>query len=171
MRSRNRPWTGIPLVVLVGLAACRVSPAGPPPREPIRWVVVEKRVGDLAEARAIAGGDFAPEVRILALEPLFPEDLGWTAEVEGRGTFVEILEVTPPGLVAPGEVVTARVRVGNARPGVAYRLVARPSTPDVQIMGEAEIRVRGPEVVVFRFTSLSGGRGGIEVGVALNGGE
>ena len=99
------------------------------------------------------------------MEPLYPEDLGWTAEVESRGYFVEVLEVTPPGLVAPGEVVTARLRVGNARPGVIYRLVARPSTPDVRIVGEAEITVRGPEVAVFRFTSLSGGRGGIEVGV------
>jgi len=99
------------------------------------------------------------------MEPLYPEDLGWTAEVESRGYFVEVLEVTPPGLVAPGEVVTARLRVGNARPGVIYRLVARPSTPDVRIVGEAEIMARGAEAVIFRFTSLSGGRGGIEVGV------
>jgi hypothetical protein len=55
--------------------------------------------------------------------------------------------------------------VGNARPGAAYRLVARPSTPDVRIVGEAEIVVQGSEVAVFRFTSLSGGRGGIDVGV------
>ena len=55
--------------------------------------------------------------------------------------------------------------MGNARPGVAYRLLTRPSTPDVRIVGEAEILVHGSQEAVFRFTSLQGGRGGIEVGV------
>jgi hypothetical protein len=43
--------------------------------------------------------------------------------------------------------------------------MARPSHPDIRIVGEAEARVCGAEEAVFRFTSISGGRGGIEVGV------
>jgi hypothetical protein len=162
-----RPRRGavpVAIALLLGTASCGAPRGQGGSREPVRWILVEKRYGKLPE-----GGVLPEEGRIdqegvyLAFEPVYAGDgkgVVW-------GNLVELLEVTPSGAVAPGEVVTVRLRVGNAEPGVIYRLIARPLLGDVRIVGEAEARVRGAEEALFRFTRLSGGRGGIEVGVSL----
>lgn len=166
MRS-PQPTALAPVFVLLiaELPSCGIPEVPERPRGPIRWILVEKPYGRFPGAGNGEEGRIDPESRVLTFEPLFSEDFSGTGGVEGRGYFVEVLEVTPPGTIAPGEVVTVRLRAGNVRPGRAYRLVARPSTSDVRIVGEAEFMVQGPEAAVFRFTSLSGGRGGIEVRV------
>ncbi len=155
-------------VFLLG-SGCIAGPArraGASGREPVRWVVVEKRVGDLYPGGRHGDGHLDPAASILVFEPLRAEDLRWVAEVEPESVFVELLGISPSGPVAPGEIVSARLRVGNAAPGVAYRLTAVPTSPEVSLLGAPEAVVRGPAEAVFRFTSRSPGRAGIAVSAA-----
>jgi hypothetical protein len=79
--------------------------------------------------------------------------------------FVELVRLSPAGPAAPGEVVSAAVRVGRAKPGQRYLLRAAPSHPEVRLLGGAEAIVSGESTVEFRFTSTVNGRAGIEVAV------
>jgi hypothetical protein len=135
------------------------------PREPVRWLLVERRYGDVVPTAASGDGTVNPEAVVLAFQPLYPEDLAWEAAVDGEEHFVEVVGFTPPSLARPGEVVTATGRVGKAKPGELYRLSARASRADVRILGEPEVVVKGSEPAVFRFTSCASGRAGIAVGV------
>jgi hypothetical protein len=147
------------------------SDQGEGPREPVRWILVERRYADVAETAASGDGRVNPDAVVLAFQPLYPEDLKWEVVVDPVEQFVEVIGFAPGGPAQPGEVVTATVRVGMAKAGQLYRLSARPSQADVRILGEYQTIVRGNETAVFRFTSCTSGRAGIAVGVERIGGE
>ena len=134
-------------------------------REPVRWLLVERAYGELAVGQKSGDGGINPDAMVLAFQPLYPEDLKWDVLVEAQEQFVELVSFTPQTAAAPGEVVSATVRVGKARPAELYRLSARASQADIRILGEAQIVVKGSETAIFRFTSCASGRAGIAVGV------
>ena len=137
------------------------------PREPVRWVLVEKRYGDLADPPPTGDGRVNPDAVVLAFQPLYPEDLEWDVVVDSEEHYAQVVACTPQGAARPGEIVTAIVRVGKPKAGRRYQLTARPSQPEVQILGESQAIVQGNETAVFRFTSALSGRAGITVGVEL----
>ncbi len=149
------------------LTGCAVStlPLPPAPREPARWILVEKRVGQHPTEATAGDGRLDPKATLLVLEPLYPEDLNWVAEVEAVDYFVEVLQLLPAGELAPGEAVTALLRVGGARPDRYYRVVARSSSPQSVILGDQEHTVRGASPMTFRFTSVAGGKAGLKIAV------
>lgn len=147
---------------LMGCAA----PREPRARDPVRWIVVEKRPAELADEGLLVDRALEESSKLLALQPLYPEDLNWVVRVKAQDFYVELLELTPDATrAAPGERVTARVRVGNARGDSSYRLFARPSTAAVRILGDHEVVVRGASAASFSFTSLSPGSAGIAIAV------
>lgn len=152
-------------VMLCGLSACAVPVAVAPGRTPVRWIMVEKPVGEVVPNGQNGDGQVDPQSLIVTLQPLYPEDVNWEVVVDPHDFYVEILAITPGGQASPGETVSAKVRVGRAREGETYRLIARASRSDVQIVGDREKTVRGAMPADFRFTSLSPGRGGIAIGV------
>jgi hypothetical protein len=127
--------------------------------------MVEKRLAELLPEGQVGDGRADPEARLLALEPLPADLLGGQVGVDPRDYFAELLKLTPSGDAAPGETVTAEVRVARARKGEVYRLTARASRADVEILGAREQVVREDAPAVFRFTRRSSGRGGIALGV------
>lgn len=133
-------------------------------REPVRWLLVERRYADVAPT-ASGDGKINPEATVLAFQPLYPEDLAWEVVVDTEEHFVEVVSFTPSGPARPGEVVSATVRVGKAKAAVMYRLSAKASQPDVRILGDTQAVVKGSDTAVFRFTSCASGRAGIAVGV------
>jgi hypothetical protein len=156
------------------LSALQACVAGGPQgvqlaREPVRWILVERRYGDIAGVEEAgvdrADGQVDPDATVLAFQPLYPEDLTWEVVVSPEEHFVELLGFSPSGPVAPGEVVSATVRVGKAKVGQRYRLLAKPSQPDVRILGDHKSVVNGEAAAVFRFTRSRSGRAGISVGV------
>jgi len=106
-------------------------------------------------------GQVEPSASLLVMQPLYGEDLDWVVSVEAHDYFVELLEVSPSGTAAPGEIVSARVRIGRARAEGSYRIIARPLNSGVKILGESEHHVRSSSTALFRFTSIEGGRGGV----------
>jgi hypothetical protein len=136
-------------------------------REPVRWVLVEKRYGDLAEPPPTGDGRVNPDAVVLAFRPLYPEDLVWDVVLDPGEHYAQVVACTPEGPARPGEIVTATVRVGKPKPGRRYRLSARPSQPEVRILGEPQAIIQGNETAIFRFTSCTSGRAGISVGVEL----
>ena len=134
-------------------------------REPVRWILVERRYGDLPDAPPSRDGKVNPDAVVLAFQPLYPEDLKWDVVVSPEEHFVELLGHSPTGSVPPGQVVTARVRVGRAKPNHRYLLEAVTTQPHVRVIGSNRVVVRGEEVSIFTFTSLTNGRGGVEIGV------
>ncbi len=154
------------------LFGCAVPQESGPKRTPVRWIMVEKRVGELVPEGRTGDGQVDPQAVVLTLQPLYSEDVNWEVVVDPHDYFVEILEITPSTQASPGETVSAKVRVGRARQDEVYRLIARASQADVEILGERERIVRGSAPVSFRFTSVSAGRGGIAIGVEkVEGGE
>jgi hypothetical protein len=133
--------------------------------EPVRWILVERQYGDVASPSDAGDGRVNPDATVLAFQPLYPEDLKWDVLVEAQEQFVEVVSFTPSGAAAPGEVVSAVVRVGKAKADQLYRLSAKASQNDVTIIGEAQMIVKGSNTAVFRFTSCTSGRAGIAVGV------
>ncbi len=134
-------------------------------REPVRWILVERRYADVSGTTAIGDGRVNPDAVVLAFQPLYPEDLTGEVAVDPEDPFVEVVAFSPTGPTRPGEVVTATVRVGKAKAGQLYRLSAKLLQADVRILGEATRVVQGAESAVFRFTSCTSGRAGIAVGV------
>lgn len=131
-------------------------------REPVKWILVERRYGDVA--RGVSDdGTVNPDAPVLAFQPLYPEDVVWDVVVDPAEHFVELVSFSPAGPAAPGEVVSATVRVGKARANHRYRLSARPSQVGVKILGSPETIVQGDGLGVFRFTSCVSGRAGIAV--------
>lgn len=151
--------------VLFGLSGCTVQVPAPRERTPVRWIMVEKPIGEVVPNGQNGQGQVDPRCAIVTLQPLYSEDVNWEVVVEPHDFYVEILEITPRGQASPGETVTAKVRVGRARETDTYRLSARASCSDVEIVGDRERTVRGGAPASFRFTSLSPGRGGIAIGV------
>jgi hypothetical protein len=156
--------------LLLVLAAASIWGCSPPlvrgpGRTPVRWIVVEKRVGEVTPGGWVGDGQVDPQAVVLTMQPLYREDLEWEVVVDPHDYFVEVLEIVPGSQATPGETVTAKVRVGKARPGDVYRLVAKASRADVQILGVSEQIVHGGTPALFRFTSSSTGPGGIAVGV------
>lgn len=151
----------------LGLQACvpRASEESAGGREPVRWILVERRYGDLEAPTSHRDGAINPEAVVLAFQPLFPEDLTWDVVVSPEEQFVELVQVSPSGAVVPGEVVTATVRVGKGKPDQRYRLSISATEPAVQILGTSQALVRGVETVRFSFTSSKAGRSGIAVAV------
>lgn len=150
------------LGAVVGTVGCAMAP-GSPPKEPIRWIVVEKKAGELAEEGALGGAVLEPGAVLLVMEPVYGED--WRVTVKAHDHFVELVEVSPSGTAAPGETVTAKVRVAGGSPKNRYRLMATPTRQDVRVFDQSEHLVTAGVVVAFRFTSLTGGKSGIEVTV------
>jgi len=147
------------------LWGCSPQIVRPSERTPVRWIVVEKRVGEVTAGGWLGDGRVDPQAVVLTMQPLYREDFEWEVVVDPHEYFVEVLEISPSRQASPGETVSAKVRVGKARASDFYRLVARPSCAEVQIIGESELRVRGGCPAVFQFTSTSTGRLGIAVGV------
>jgi hypothetical protein len=147
------------------LWGCALPVKAVPERIPVRWIVVEKRVGEIVPEGRMGDGQVDPQAVVLTMQPLYREDLEWEVVVDPHDYFVEVLEISPSRQASPGETVSATVRVGKAKASDSYRLVARPSNADVVIQGEAEHTVRGSSPATFRFTSRAGGRAGIAVGV------
>ena len=135
-------------------------------REPVRWLLVEKRYGDLEASVTADDGKTNPDAMVLSFQPLYAEDLAWEVAVEAEGLYVEVLGYSPRGVASPGETVTATVRVGKAKAWVLYRLSVSATRTDVRILGETQAIVRGSQPAVFRFTSGGSGRAGIAVAVA-----
>jgi hypothetical protein len=86
-------------------------------------------------------------------------------KVEAHDFFVELLEIVPGRTAAPGERVTAKVRVGNARKDTTYRLSAMPSNDAVRILSHQEVIVRGSMTATYEFSSLVPGVAGIGITV------
>ena len=160
-----RLWLPALAAVLPGLAACAALAPEVPERIPVRWIMVEKPVGDVVPNGQNGDGQVDPQTMIITLQPLYSEDVNWEVVVDPHDFYVEILEITPRGPASPGETVNAKVRVARAREGDLYRLTARASRSDVQIVGGSEMTVRGGAPASFRFTSVTPGRGGIAIGV------
>lgn len=152
--------------VLLGLSACALPAPAPTPRKPVRWIMVEKPVGDVVPLGQNGDGQVDPQSMIVTLQPLYAEDVNWEVVVDPHDFYVEIVGISPPGPAAPGETVTARVRVAHARSGDLYRLTAISSQSEVQLLGDREQVVRGGNTAAFRFTSLGPGKAGISIGVA-----
>jgi len=152
-------------LVAAVLSGCAVPSAPPQNRRPIRWIMVEKRLGDLLPEGLVGDGRADLESALLALEPLDAEDVSWEVQVDPHDYGVEVLEILPSPRAAPGETVTATVRVGRARTGELYRLIARAMRGDVELLGPSENTVQGSAPASFRFTSSSLGRGGIAIDV------
>jgi hypothetical protein len=150
---------------ILGLWGCSSGPPPAPQKVPVRWIVVEKRLGEINVDGWGGDGQVDPQAIVLTMQPLYREDLEWEVVVDPHEYVVEVLGISPSGQASPGETVSATVRVGKARPGECYRLVARPSSVEVQLIGAAECTVRGGSPAVFQFTSLRAGRGGIAIGV------
>jgi len=149
----------------LSLLGCAIqSGEAAPPREPVRWLLVERRYADVAE-KVSGDGSINPDATVLAFQPLYPEDLSWEVVVDPDEQFVEVVGFSPARSARPGEVVTATVRVGKAKAGQLYRLSAKVSQADVRILGESHAIVKGSETADFRFTSCASGRAGIAVGV------
>lgn len=134
-------------------------------REPVRWVLVERRYGELAAQPDSGDGVINPEAVVLAFQPLYPEDLTWDVMVNPDEHFVELVQVNPSGAVKPGEIVTATFRVGNAKAGQHYLLSIKATEHVVHIVGATQALVSGFETARFRFTSSKAGRSGIAVAV------
>ena len=160
-----RPSAGALLFAGFLAWGCAPRSPGPPERIPGRWIMVEKTLGELLPAGRSGDGQVDPGAQVLTLQPLYREDLSWEVVVDSRDYSVEVLEISPPGPASPGEAVMAIVRVAQARKGELYRLSARPSRAGVRVIGETDLVVPGDTPAVFRFTSISSGRGGIAVGV------
>jgi hypothetical protein len=131
----------------------------------VRWIVVEKRVGEVVNEGRVGDGQVDPLAVILTMQPLYAEDVAWEVVIDPHDYFVEILEITPSTQAAPGETVSAKVRVGHARPNDLYRITVRASKAGVEIQGPSQCIVRGSTPAAFRFTSVEAGRAGITVGV------
>lgn len=158
--------SGLGLVIpVLALASCVSGTVAERARKPVRWIFVEKRADEVYSGAAMGQGPVDPAAPVLTVQPLYSEDVNWEVVVDPRAYFVELVSVDPRPQAAPGEVVTATVRVGGARPEEMYRLIARPSQSDVRILGDREKVVRGSRLASFQFTSLSTGRGGIGVEV------
>lgn len=134
--------------------------------EPIRWILVERRYADI-ESNSAGDGRINPDSIVLTFQPLYPKDLTWEVVVSPDKHYVELVEFSPSGPASPGEVITARVRVGNAKRDQVYVLMAKPCQPEVKILGQEKAIVSGDSSAVFTFTSLTSGRGGIAVGVQV----
>jgi hypothetical protein len=151
--------------VLLGLSACAFPSLAPAQRTPVRWIMVEKPAGEVVSGGQNGVGRVDPQAVVLTMQPLYREDLEWEVVVDPHDYFVEVLEISPRAQVVPGETVTAKVRVGRARPNELYRLTARASQAGVEILGEGSCLVGGSSPANFRITSLSPGRAGIAVGL------
>lgn len=153
-------------LIPLALQACALElhEESPAPREPVRWLLVERKYGEVAPT-ASGDGRVNPDAVVLAFQPLYPEDLAWEVSVDVEEHYVEVVGFSPAGAAQPGEVVTATVRVGKAKAGQLYRLSAKASQPDVRILGDLQAVVKGSDTAVFRFTSCASGRAGIAVGV------
>jgi hypothetical protein len=155
-------------LLLPVLQACVAgSPeGGQASREPVRWILVERRYGDIASPGASpSDGQVNQDAVVLAFQPLYPEDLTWEVVVSPEEHFVELVGLTPARPSSPGEIVCATVRVGNAKEGQRYRLSALPTRNDVRVLGDPQLVVSAGESAVFRFTSSTSGKAGITVGV------
>jgi hypothetical protein len=157
---RHLGWL-LPLFVL-GCAIEGLEAA--PPREPVRWLLVERRYADVAPTGS-GDGRINPDATVLAFQPLYPEDLSWEVVIDTEEHYVEVVGFSPAGQARPGEIVSATVRVGKAKAGQLYRLSAKASQADIRILGESQATVKGSDTAVFRFTSCASGRAGIAVGV------
>jgi hypothetical protein len=134
-------------------------------RKPLRWIVVEKTVAELTTEVSSGDGRLESSALVLTMQPLYAEDLNWEVVVDPHDFYVEVLEIFPGGQASTGETITAKVRVARAKEHASYVLIARPSRADVKLIGSAKATVRGGGIVTFRFTSLTAGRGGIQVSV------
>ena len=150
---RALPAAALAAAFILSPGCAPVSPRTDHPA-PVRWILVERPAGQMIGPDSGVSGD-AP---LLVLEPVPLE-----GPVLSSGLALEILELEPPGPAEPGETVRVRLRVARAEPGAVYWLRARPSAPGVRILGPRERFVRGDEMAVFRFTSLSIGQAGISV--------
>jgi hypothetical protein len=161
-----RSISGLVWLLPLGVQACtlQAEDVREAPREPVRWLLVERRYADVAGA-ASGDGKVNPDAVVLAFQPLYSEDLAWEAAVDVEEHYVEVVGFSPASAAQPGEVIAATVRVGKAKVGQLYRLSAKASQPDVRILGESQVFVKGIESAVFRFTSYASGRAGIAVGV------
>jgi hypothetical protein len=156
---------GSALLMLAAAGCARSGPAAGP--APLRWIVVEKRAGDVLAEGRVGDGRVDPEAVLLTMQPLYREDVAWEVAVDPGDFFVEILELTPKAQAAPGETVSARVRVARARPEELYRLTARSSQAGVTILGPSQRIVKGNSPAAFQFTSLEPGRAGIALSVEM----
>jgi hypothetical protein len=159
-RSARTLWLALGgATALLPLPGCESAPMAEPVRARVRWVMVERRAEELFPPSA--GID--PRSVWLRMEPVGGEDSRWEVAVETQGLPIELVELLPGHDVAPGEAVTARVRIPRAASGGWYRLTARPSRQKVRILGPSEVRVRGDGLADFRFTHLESGRAGITI--------
>lgn len=161
-----------PVVLALAIAAVAggCAPLAPSSREtaprhggPIRWIVVERQVGDLYGPEVGGQGVIDPEAVVLVLEPLPSGPPRWQAEVTTDDFHVEVLSLVPPKEAGAGEIVTATVRVAGDRPEAAYRLTAVPCHSSIRLLDPSSQRARGNTPVQFRFTSLTGGRARVRI--------
>src|SRR6185295_16988199 len=94
--------------VLTGLSACTVRAPATRERTPVRWIMVEKPIGEVVPNGQNGQGQVDPRSAIVTLQPLYSEDVNWEVVVEPHDFYVEIIDITPRGQASPGETVTAR---------------------------------------------------------------
>lgn len=149
-------------LLLFGCAPAREGTVEAPAS--VRWILVERRAGDLRDALAGEGAGLVPDARVLVATPVLSAGPRWSPEVRGRECpLVEVLELMPEGPLGVGETAWARLRVANARPEKLYRIRAEPIGDGTRILGPVEWVVRGSEPVRVAFTSLRAGPGTLRV--------
>lgn len=167
-RSLERLLVMLPLALLPGCSIRGLpAPASRPSEGELRWIVVEKLVGDLVDEGAWPEAQMQPGATMLAMAPVRDDVALWTPKIQAADYFVEVLAVSPEGRVEVGQVVTVSLRVGNAKPDAIYRLIASCGGGGTRILGEYERVVKGMEETKFRFTRVEGGLGVIRVDVEV----
>jgi hypothetical protein len=97
---------------------------------------VEKRTGDLMKEGVLVDRPLHESSTLLAMQPLYAEDLNWLVKVEAPDFFVELLEIVPT-----------------------------PSNRAVRILSHQEVIVRGSVTATYEFSSLVPGVAGIAITV------
>src|SRR5262245_33224758 len=120
----------VPGAMLISLASCKFpEDPGHADRIPLRWQLVERRYSDLADAGVSGDGRVDPDAFVLALEPVYPEEL---SDTSGSARLsVEILELFPEREAGVGQPISAIVRVANSAPDARYRLRVEALDPRV----------------------------------------
>ena len=121
----------VALVLVLSIAGCTATSGSlkagihPKGKVAIRWILVEKSAEEIYPVSLPGGAEIDRRSKFLVWVPIYMEDLSWEVMVNLGSPYVVLLSLIPGEEARPGETVTAKVHVGNAKPGTIYRL--RPS--------------------------------------------
>ncbi len=151
------------ILTAFGLASCTAASA-PPARAIIGWRLVERPARELTDRGLGGDATLDPNSPVMVFEPVYEDELPVVTRSGGRtGRTVEARVTTDPSRPAPGEVVTATVRVTHPGEGVRYEITAEPTRDGISILGSSTVIVSAGEPGVIRFTSRCQGAGGVVI--------